>query len=229
MWYPPCRPSCLLGAVVSVMRAMWAVVVPPLVPSGGSFLILCLLAAAAVCLDAIAPVISSLHLIARAWLRAVLPLRSSARASPLLRPVIDVDACAAAASWRLAVRPASSTRRAGRYDGAAAALSALLACPSARHPISAVRHRMATGLNACPVRLSLPVPAPCSSSASPATRSLAQSDFLAVLPPCRPITSSPSLPDQSIRGTGRTTVIVFFLRRAEFRLAASLRYRVSYI
>ena len=51
---------------------------------------------------------------------------------------------ARAVSWLLALRPAPSTRRAGRYDGAVAVLSALLACPSARHPIRAVRHRMAT-------------------------------------------------------------------------------------
>lgn len=62
------------------------------------------------------------------------------------------------------IRPALSTRRAGRYDGVAAAIY-LLACPSARHLIRAVRHRMATGLGDCLVKLTPCLfPAPCPSS-----------------------------------------------------------------
>lgn len=61
-----------------------------------------------------------------------------------LRPAIS----AAAVQLLLATRPASSTRRAGRYDGVVAVLSALLAYP--RHPIRAVRHQMATGCGCLP-------------------------------------------------------------------------------
>lgn len=95
----------------------------------------------------------------------------------------------------------------GRYDGAVAVLSALLACPSARHLIRAVRHRMATGLVACLVRLPLPASVSgSSSSVPPATRLLVQSGFLAVLPSCRPIGLIASLPDHSTRGTGRRSL-----------------------
>lgn len=45
--------------------------------------------------------------------------------------------------------------------------------------------------------------APWPSSVPPATRSLAQSDFLVALPSCRSIGLIASLPDHSTRGTGR--------------------------
>lgn len=77
------RPSCLLAAVVSVLRAMWAVVglplVPPLVPSGGSSLAPACLMFAAVCLDASPP--SSHHLV----LGCVSPPSACPRLVPLLR------------------------------------------------------------------------------------------------------------------------------------------------
>ena len=71
-----------------------------------------------------------------------LSLRSSARASSRF---ISLSISVPLPSHGISPpRPAPSTRRAGRYDGVAAVPSALLACPSARHPIRAVRHRMAT-------------------------------------------------------------------------------------
>lgn len=114
------------------------IVVPSLVPSGGSPL-------SSACLmpppysSTLCPVISSLHLIISCLVPCRLPLRVSARASPLLRSVIDVGACAATVPWRLATRPASSTRRTGRYDGGVAVLSALPACPLGWLAISSMR------------------------------------------------------------------------------------------
>lgn len=111
MWYPPCRPA--------------------LVPSNGSPL-----ASACLMPPPYPPTLRPRHLIVSSH-RSCLAACRSLRASPLLRPVIDVGACVATVPWRLATRPASSTRRAGRYDGAVAVLSAPLACPSARHLIRA--------------------------------------------------------------------------------------------
>ena len=61
----------------------------------------CLLDVAAVCLDASPP---SSHR-SRAWLRAVLPMRSSARASPRFAPVIAAHAWLRSVPWRLASPP----------------------------------------------------------------------------------------------------------------------------
>lgn len=112
---------------------MRAVLVPPLVPSGVSPLAPACLMFAAVCLDALLP--SSHHL----------------ALDCVPSPFVCLGSCLYSASPRhrcrcrcrpapllLATRPASSTRRAGRYDGAAAVLSALLAC-SLRLAISSVR------------------------------------------------------------------------------------------
>lgn len=170
-------------------------VVSPLAPA-------CLMFAA-VCLDA-----SPRHLIISCLAACRSPLRASARASPCFVLVIDVGA--AAVPLLLAFRPASSTRRAGRYDGAAAVLSALPAC-SLRLAISSVRLALDGDVARALAPLDylcLPVLVPWSSSVPPANRSLAQSDFLAVLSSCRPIISSPSLPDHSTRGTGRGLLVL---------------------
>lgn len=101
-----------------------------------------------------------------------------------------------------ACRLASSTRRMGRYDGVAAVLD--FACLPPRFAILSVRFGIGW-------RRGLACPAPWPSSVPTATRSLAQSDCLAVLPPCRhavPSVSSPSLPDHSTRGTGRGSLVL---------------------
>lgn len=147
------------------------------------------------------PVISSLMLAA-----CRPPLRASARASSPLRPhhrCRRYRLRCRSVPLRLAPHPAPSTRRAGRYDGADAALSVLLACPigSPSHPCGSASD-VDGGSVLAP--LDYPLPAPWSSSVPPATRSLVSSDFLVVLPPCRPIASlRHSLPDHSTRGAGR--------------------------
>lgn len=155
MWYPP-RLPILLAYCRRLYTVGDAGCVRPVPRAVGRFASrLCLLDVAAVCLDASPP---SSH---RSCLIACrLPLRASARASSLFAsssvPVVHVRV---SSNYFSSLRPASSTRRAGRYDGVASALSALLACllacPSTRHLIRAVRHRMATGLGACLVRFFL--------------------------------------------------------------------------
>ena len=79
-----------------------------------------------------------------------LPLRASARASTPPRSVIDVGA--AAVPWRLASRPASSTRRTGRYDGAVDVLVfACLPLGSSSHPCGSASD--GDGLGDCLVKL----------------------------------------------------------------------------
>lgn len=117
------------------------------------------------------------HLIASSH-RSCLAAFRSLRASPLLLHVIGICSGADTIPLLLAARPASSTRRAGRYDSIASVLgSACLPLGSPSHPC--VRHRMATGNGACLVRLS----SACQYLwlvIGAATRPLAQSDFLAV-------------------------------------------------
>lgn len=119
---------------------------------------------------------------------ACVPLRASVRASSRFAsssvPVVHVPMPSHCFS---SLRPASSTRRTGRHDSVAAVLSALLACPSARHLIRAVRHRMATGFCACLVRLLLPACLPACLPRPMAIIGAAcyLSDFLTVLSPHR--------------------------------------------
>lgn len=207
-------PSCLLGAVVSVPLGDAGCARPASRAVGRLASRSCLLDVIRRMPRRFAP---SSHR-SRAWLRASLCV-PSARASPLLRPVIDVDACAAAVPWLLATRPASSTRRAGRYDGAVAVPSALLACPSARHPTRAVRHRMATGFGACLVRL----PHACPRSVSRRCRLLSSRSPIRF--PCRPAASSPSLPDRSTRGTGRGLLPSTACLCGSFAIAVRFRLR----
>lgn len=110
---------------------MWAVLVPPLVPSGVSPLAPACLMFAAVCLDASPP--SSHHLV----LGCVPSLSACPRLVPLLRfapPSMSVPMSSRPIASRYP--PRFSTRRAGRYDSVAAVLSALLAFPlgSPSHP-----------------------------------------------------------------------------------------------
>ena len=174
---PRCRCSCASGDV-------GCGAVPFLVPSGGSPLSPCLLDICRRMPRRFAPIISSLSCL----IACRLPLRVSARSSS--RFISLSMSVPAAVPWLLASRPAPSTRRAGRYDGAVAVLSALLAYPSARHLIRAVRYWMATGFCACLVKLTPCLfLAPCPSSVPPATRSLSQFDFLiASFRPSSPIT-----------------------------------------
>ena len=126
---------------------MRAVLVPPLVPSGVSPL-------ASACLisspyaSTLCPAISS----SRAWLRAV-PL-CVPRLVPLLASPRHRCRCLCRCRPMASRLSAPPHRHDGRGDTIALRrFSALLACPSARHPISAVRHRMATRFSACLVRL----------------------------------------------------------------------------
>ena len=175
MWYPPCRPA--------------------LVPSNGSPL-----ASACLMPPPYPPTLRPRHLIVsshRSCLAACRSLRASSRSAPssMSVPVLLPSHCFSL--------PAPPHRHDGRGDTTGLrrfSRLCLLILSSARHLISAVRHRMATGLNACL--------APWPSSVPPANRSLAQSDFLAVLSSCRPIISSPSLPDHSTRGTGRGSLVL---------------------
>lgn len=139
---------------------------------------------AAVCLDASPP---SSHRFISSLVLDCVPPHSAFLGSCLspLRPVIDVGACAAAVPLLHATRPASSTRRAGRHDGAVAASSALLACPlsSPSHPCGSASD--GDGARCLPRYIAPPASALWTSSVPPANRSLAQSDFLVVLPPHR--------------------------------------------
>lgn len=149
-----------------------------------------------------AHVISSLSCLA-----ACRPLRSSARVSS--RFASPCHLVARAVPWLLATRPASSTRRTGRYDGAAAVLSALLACPSARHLIRAFGIGWRRG--------SVPAHAPCPSSAPPANPIARPIRFTHRL-----IISSASLPDQSTRETGREPLGLGCLLVGSLAIAARL-------
>lgn len=79
--------------------------------------------------------------------------------------------------------------------------------PLARHLIHAVRHRMATGLGACLVRLPLPASVSGSSSSAPPANPIARS----IRFPRRPTVPSPHLPDRSTRGTGRWSICAGFV------------------
>lgn len=164
-------PSCLLGAVVSVplgdagcarpaSRVVWRFASR-----------LCLLDVSAVCLDTIAP---SSHR-SRAWFRAVSPC------VPRLCFAVISSLVSSHGASRYPPRLIDTTGgEIRRCCGCSLGFACLL--PSAHHLIRAVRHRMATGFGACL--------APWPSSVPPANRSLAQSDFLAVLSSYRPIISS---------------------------------------
>ena len=192
MWYPPRCPS-LLARCRRLCAVSNAGCARPASRAVGRFASRhCLLDVVAVCLDA-----SPRHLIVSSH-RSCLAACRSLRASPLLRPVIGICPGADTIPWLLASRPASSTRRTGRYDDAAEALG--FAClPLARHLIHAVRHRMATGLGACLVRLPLPASVSGSSSSAPPANPIARS----IRFPRRPTVPSLHLPDHSTRGTGR--------------------------
>lgn len=224
MWYPPCRPSCLLAAVVSVPRAMWAAILSRFscrraVRFSSSVRLMLI----AVCLDA------SLHL--SPLVLGCMPFPSVCLGSCLspLYSVIDVGACAAAAPWLLAPRPASSTRRAGRYDGAVAALGVCLLVPSARHLIRAVRRRMATGLGACLVRL----PHACSRPVSIVGSACypARSFNPISLPSCRPAAQSTHRPSSLIaRHGGRGGVLwPWLLACSSARSLLPFRFRLRVI
>ena len=171
MWYPPCRPSCLLAAAVSVPWGDVGCGRPALRTVGRFASLPCLLNVYRRMPRRFAP--SSVLVFG-----CVPPSAFLGSCFFSLRPVIgSCGSCAGVVQLRLAPRPASSTRRAGRYDSVAAALD-LLACPSARHLIHAVRHRMATGFGACPVRLLPACPPPHGHHRCRLLDPLAQSDLL---------------------------------------------------
>ena len=162
--------------------------VPPLVPSGVSPLAPACLMFAAVCLDASPP---SSHRFISSFMLGYVPFPSACLGSFLfpLHPVIDICSGSAVVSWLLASRPVP--RQAGRGDTTALRrFSVLLAC-SLRLAIPSVRFGIGwrRGWRLRPMSI---ISAVCYLS-----------DFLVVLPSCRPIISSSSLPDHSTRGTGR--------------------------
>ena len=120
------------------------------------------------------------HLIASSH-RSCFAACRSLRASPLLRPVIGICSGAAAVQWLLASRPASSTRRAGRYNETVTALSALLAC-SLRLAIPSVRFGIGWRRGSVLASLDCPMPATPMAIIGAACY---LSDFLIVLPPHR--------------------------------------------
>ena len=133
------RPACLLP--LSLCReAMRAVLVPPLVPSGGSPL-------ASACLMS-PPYVSTLsprHFIALVLGSVPSPSACLGSASPSSR-----RSCRPMASRyppRFIDTPGWEIRR-----GCGGSLGSACLLPSARHLISAVRHWMATGFSACLVR-----------------------------------------------------------------------------
>lgn len=123
--------------------------------------------------------------------------------------------------------PAQPHRHDGRGDTTGVLrLSICLLTPSARHLIRAVRHRMATWFCACLVKLTpYLLPAPCPSSVPPATRSLAQSDFLAVLSSCRPIISSSLSPINRHGRRGGGSLGLGCLLAGSFAIAVRFRLR----
>ena len=173
-------PSCLLGAVVSMLRAMRVAM------SSRSSCRRAVRSSPSACLM-FPPYASTLRPSShrsRAWLRAV------SLCVPQLVPLLRF----AASSSRHSCRPMVSRFPPRLIDTLGGAIrrgccgSLCFACllPSVRHLIRAVWHWMATGLGDCLIKLTpcLFLP-PWPSSVPPATRSLAQSDFLAALPPYR--------------------------------------------
>lgn len=165
-------------------------VVPPLVPSGGSPL-------ASACLMS-PPYVSTLsprHFIALVLGSVPSPSACLGSASPSSR-----RSCRPMASRyppRLIDTTGGAIRRGCGGSLGSACLPPRLAISPVRFGIGWRRDSVLASLDcSC-------LPRPCPSSVPPATRSLAQSDFLAVLLSCRPIISSPYLPDHSTRGTGR--------------------------
>lgn len=136
------------------------------------------------------------HLIASSH-RSCLAACRSLRASPLLRPVIGICSGAAAVQWLLASRPASSTRRAGRYNETVTALSALLAC-SLRLAIPSVRFGIGWRRGSVLASLDCPMPATPMAIIGAACY---LSDFLIVLSPHR-------LPSPITRHGGRGGVLL---------------------
>lgn len=145
-------PSCLLGAVVSVLRTMRAVLVPPLVPSGGSPLAPACLMFAAVCLDASPP--SSHHLVL-----GCVPLSAC------------LGSCLSSASprhrylSRCRYHPIASRRPPRLIDTTGGAIrrprgGSRLLLARHRFAISSVRFGIGwrRGFSACLVRLLMPVP-----------------------------------------------------------------------
>lgn len=206
------RPSCLLGAVVSVMRAMWAVVVPPLVPSGGSSLVPACLMFAAVCLDAIAPsshrFISSLVLCCVPFSSACLgsclySLRLAPSSRRSYRPI------ASRLPPRLIDTTGGETRR--RWVGVFLALLASFGSPS--HPCGS-----ASDGDGARVLASLHVHHRCRLLTARSPNQISS-------PSCRPIISSPSLPDHSTRGTGRGFLGLDCLLACSFVIAVRFALR----
>ena len=190
--------SWLLGAVVSVLRAMRADFLrarPALVPSGGSPLVPACLIFAAVCHDA-SPNRRSCLAAGRLPLRVLVSL-SLLRFTPSSVPV--PSHC---------FSPHSPLHRhAGRGDTMALRLVSRLCLlvPSARHLIRAVRHRMATGLGAClisPPRLFLSMPI-IGAVCYPLTRPIRFPRRPVVLPPHHLIASSPR---HATRGNGAAAI-----------------------
>ena len=100
-------------------------------------------------------------------------------------------------------RPIDTTGGAIRWRCGCSLGSACLPIGSPSHPFGSTSDGDG-GVCACLVRLPLPIPAPWPSSVPPATRSLAQSDFLAVRPSYRPASpSSHRLPSPITRHVGR--------------------------
>lgn len=123
---------------------MRAVLVPPLVPSGGSPLAPACLMFAAVCLDASPP--SSHHLV----LGCVPPPSACPRLVPLLRfapPSMSVPMSSRPIASRYPPRLIDTTDGAIRRCCGGSLGSACLPLGSPSHPC--VRHRMATGLGSC--------------------------------------------------------------------------------
>lgn len=136
---------------------------------------------ASVCLDASPP--SSHHLV----LGCVPPPSARPRLVPLLRfapPSMSVPMSSRPIASRLPPRLIDTTDGATRRDCYGSRLC-LLAHRFAILSVRGIGWRR--GFNACLVRFA---PAPCP-SVPPANRSLAQSDFLAVLPSCRLIAFPP--------------------------------------
>ena len=216
----PAHPVCSVPS--SPCRWMMrAVLVPPLVPSGVSPLILCLLDVAAVCLDASPP---SSHRFISSLVLGCLPFSACLGSCLLpLRPVINVGACAAAVPWFLATRPASSTRRRGDTITLRRFPRLCLLAPfgSPSHPCGSASDGNGARVLAPLDYLCLPVLVPWPSSVPPANRSLAQSDFLAVMPSCRHHLIA-HLPDRSTRGTGRGLLVLAACLCGSFSIAVSI-------
>ena len=191
--------------------------VPPLVPSGVSPLAPACLMFAAVCLDASPP---SSHRFISSFMLGYVPFPSACLGSCLSstspRHRYRCLCCCRLMASRYPPRLIDTTGGEIRR-GCGCSLGFACLLPSARHLIRAFGIGWRRGAGAC--LASWP------SSVPPATRSLAQFDFLAVLSSFRPIISSPSLPDRSTRGTGRGLLPSTACLCGSFAIAVRFRLR----